>query len=301
MEAIIKQILKKENINAKMIKKATSGFTNIVYFADGFVIKIATDEYTKNKLEKEISIYKNIKINNIPNYISSGTINDYTYLIISKVNGVGLYSIWHTLSYEQRVNCVKQIAKILKEFNKQNAEFLSDEYKMTDWAENIKNKLKNVSNGLKKLTLDTKKLDRFINYKVNNYFGENNFGLVYNDSHFDNFIYDNGKLSLIDFDRVVYAPIDYEMLIFKTMCDNPSKFASEEDEDKIIDSDYSNVYDSFKLYYKEMFNVANVEERIKIYQFIYLADQAINMKNRQIGNSWAKELLVDFIKDFCIS
>ena len=50
----------------------------------------------------------------------------------------------------------------------------------------------------------------------------------------DNFIYNNGALGLIDFDRVRVCPIDYEMLIFKTMCGNPSKFASEEDEDREV-------------------------------------------------------------------
>ena len=59
---------------------------------------------------------------------------------------------------------------------------------------------------------------------------------------FDNFIYDGEKVYLIDFDRTIITSLDYDMMIFKTMCENPSKFANEEDEDNIIDSEYKNIY-----------------------------------------------------------
>ncbi len=123
-------------------------------------------------------------------------------------------------------------------------------------------------------------------------FSENAFGLVYNDAHFDDFIYDNGELSLIDFDRVRVCPIDYEMLIFKTMCDNPSKFASEEDEENVKDEDYLDIYKQFKMYYPEMFKHKNIETRIAVYQFNYLIGQAIKCKDI----AWINEILNNFNK-----
>jgi len=256
------------------------------------VIKIASDEEKKKKLEKEIEIYKNIKLNNIPKYIASGQIDNYIYLIISKVKGKGLYSVWHTLNNVERECCVQQIATTLEEFNKQDAMFLDEEFKLTDWEDFVIGKLKENKQGLEQLGIDTRKLSDFI--ENTNLFKENKYGLVYNDAHFDNYIYDNGTLSLIDFDRVVYAPLDYEMLIFKTMCDNPSKFASEEDEDIVFDEDFTQVYDWFKKYYKELFLIPNIDERVKVYQFNYLCAQALKMKNREIGDQWAKELVDGF-------
>lgn len=288
MEDIIERILEKENIYYKEITKATSGFTNIVYFIDDKVIKIGTDEKSKSKLAKEISIYKNVKIDNIPKYIASGEIENYSYLIISKVKGKGLFSIWHDLDDNERENCIKQVAEILKEFNNQNIDFLDENYKLYNWENLIIKELTENIEGIKKLGLDTQKISEFI--LSNNLFKENKYGLVYNDAHFDNFIYDNGKLSLIDFDRVVYAPIDYEMLIFKTMCDNPSKFASEEDENKTFDEDYIQVYDWIKKYYKELFEVPNIEARIKIYQFNYLCRQALKINDKE----WTKKLVKEF-------
>jgi len=292
MIELIERILEQESIAYQVIEKATSGFTNEVYFTDSMVIKIASDEEKKKKLEKEIEIYKNLKLNNIPKYIASGQIDNYLYLIISKVKGKGLYSVWHTLNNVERESCVQQIATTLEEFNKQNAMFLDEEYKLTDWEDFVIGKLKENKQGLEQLGIDTRKLSDFI--ENNNLFKENKYGLVYNDAHFDNFIFDNGTLSLIDFDRVVYAPLDYEMLIFKTMCDNPSKFASEEDEDIVFDEDFTQVYDWFKKYYKELFLIPNIDERVKVYQFNYLCGQALKMKNREIGDQWAKELVDGF-------
>ena len=256
MEHLIKCILEQEKFDYKQIMKSTSGFTNVVYIVDSMVIKIALDEEKKKKLEKEINIYKNIKINNIPQYLASGQFDNCLYLIISKVNGRGLYSVWHSLSDFEKEKCIEQISKILKMFNNQNANFLGKEYKIYDWENFVIGKLKENKQGLDKLGIDTKKISYFI--ENNDLFKDNSYGLVYNDAHFDNFIYDNGNVSMIDFDRVIYAPIDYEMLIFKTMCDNPSKFASEEDEANVFDEDFVQVYDWFKKYYKELFMLPNM-------------------------------------------
>lgn len=289
MEEIVKKILEKENINYKSLKKSTSGFTNVVYFADDVVIKLTNDEETKKQLKKECLVYKNVKLNNIPKYIASGSFKDVDYLIISKVNGKSLYSVWHTLTNEERERVIVQIAGILKSFHSQRGEFLDDRDKTFDMLKDIKTKLSRRIVDLKELGYNTSIIEKFIDGELCELFKENKYSLIYNDAHFDNFLYDNGKVNLIDFDRVRFASRDYEMLIFKTMCDNPSKFASEEDEDKIVDADYKNIYPIFKKEYPEMFDDVT-EKRIKVYQFNYLIRQAIGIKNKE----WIEELLQDF-------
>lgn len=289
---IVKEILNKEKIPFENITKATSGFTNLVYFVDDkFVIKMSNDTEIKKKLEKEIAVYKNIKLSFMPTFITCGNLKDYQYLIISKLSGKSLYSIWHTFSNREKQSCVKQIAKILKEFNNQDYNFLSEEYKHLDWTQYLSKELKAKSQSLTELGFDTTDLDTFISNDFDKLFKDNTFGLIYNDAHFDNFIYDNGLLSLIDFDRVGVYPIDYEMLIFKTMCDFPSKFASEKDEANIKIEDYTKIYEQFRAEYPEMFKDKNVGKRIAIYQFNYLIGQAIECKNYE----WIKELLNDLL------
>ena len=295
MEQIVKQILDKENIKFNTITKSTSGFTNLVYFVDDkFVIKLTNDIETKKQLIKETNIYQNIKVEGIPAMIGAGECEDYRYLIMTKIKGNALYSIWHTLTSAERKSCISQIVNILKQFHKQNADCLSNRDKDINWIDCLTKKLNNRIVGLKELGYNTTSIENFVIKDLPKLFKNNQFVLVYNDAHFDNFIYDNGKLSLIDFDRTRYCPIDYEMLIFKTMCDNPSKFASEEDEDKIVDEHYAGIYEQFKAEYPEMFKDKNVEKRIKVYQFNYLINQAIGIKN----HAWIQELLNQFEQDF---
>jgi len=291
MENLIKKILQDEKVVFTSLTKATSGFTNLVFFIDNkFVIKLSKDEVTRKKIDKEISIYKNINLNCIPRFIASGEMQGYKYLIITKVNGKSLYSIWHTLSETEREKSVEQIANILKAFNSYKYSFLNEEYIDKNWSEFILNELNVKTKTLKEMGFNTQKVDEFISKDLALIFNENQYGLVYNDAHFDNFIYDEGRLSLIDFDRVRACPIDFEMLIFKTMCDNPSKFASEEDEDNIEDEDYRQIYKQFKKAYPEMFTHKDVEKRIKVYQFNYLIGQAIKCKDSE----WINELLNNF-------
>lgn len=291
MENVIKEILHKEGILFKKIRKATSGFTNLVYFVDDkFVIKMSKDDETKKKINKETSIYQNIKLSCIPTFVAGGNFEDTQYLIISKLKGKSLYSIWHTLSKNERQKYLKQIVGILKEFNKQDYDFLDEEYKIFDWVDYMSRELIEKSHALAQMGFDTKKINNFISKNLPDLFRKNSFSLVYNDAHFDNFICDDGKLWLIDFDRVMVCPDDYEMLIFKTMCDNPNKFASEEDEVNIKDVDYAGIYEQFKAEYPEMFKGDNTEKRIKIYQFNYLIGQAIECKNTE----WASDLLNKF-------
>ena len=151
MIELIKDILNKEKLNYNKITKVNSGFTSIVYFVDDMVIKLALQEEKKKKLKKEIDIYKNVNLNNIPQYIASGEFNNYIYLIISKISGKSLYKVWHNLTEIQRANCIEQIAKTLKIFNKQNAEFLNSEYKIIEWEENVLGEFRYNINEIEKL------------------------------------------------------------------------------------------------------------------------------------------------------
>lgn len=287
---VIKEILKKCDIIYSNLTKSKSGFTNNVYFIDNnYVIKFSNDENIKEKLEKEIIIYKKLNLSYIPKYITSGNYNDYKYLIITKIDGKNLYSIWHTISEEEKKNLIIEVAKIVKSFHQINGDFLTG-YNDTSFKKYIKSELLEIIKKIQKFNLDIKYLQDILNESFNKLFCDIKIGLVYNDLHFDNFIYDGEKLYLIDFDRTIIASLDYDMMIFKTMCENPSKFANEEDEGNIIDIEYKNIYQIFRANYKELFVSKFTDDRIFIYQFIYLINQAIECKDI----NWVKQELQKF-------
>lgn len=296
METTIKEILKKENINFSKIEKATSGFTNLVYFVDNlYVIKISNNEENTEKLIKEINIYKNLKINKIPKLICSGTYNDFTYLIISKIDGKSLFDTWHTFDEPERKNIIKQIADILKSFHNESYAFLNDNYKFLSWNKYISNEIKTRIEELKNLNQENERLKTLYENNFYGIFENNDFGLVYNDAHFDNFIYNNGTIYLIDFDRVIACPKDYEMMIFKLMYDLPLKFASEENEIFVKEEDYVNIYPDFQKYYPELFKNENTSKRIAIYQLNYMLKQAYTIKNIEVRDQIIRNSLNNYL------
>ncbi len=281
----IKKILAKENIKYNSIEKSTSGFTNEVYFIDDkYVVKIVAKRSKPEKLKKEIEFYKNVKFDFIPSYICSGNLDEINYLIITKLRGKSLYSVWHILTDEQRNKCSKQIANILKIFNQQKGDFLPEKYIHIDNKKRFQKSFNLNIEILEKRGFDVGFLKDFANTKLDVIMNKQKLGLVYNDAHFDNFILDEEKLYLIDFDRVLYCSIDYELLIIEQMLDNPCKFASEVDEPNVKLDDYKNIHQILKQNYKDLFDFEFIDDRVFIYRFLYNLGNAYEYDK----NEWIK-------------
>ena len=125
---------------------------------------------------------------------------------------------------------------------------------------------------------------------LNKVFEEQKIRLVYNDAHFDNFLYDGENVFIIDFDRVLCTSIDYELMIIGLMLEDPAKFASYENEKFVKKYDYINIWLDLQNFYPEMFNFTYIHERLYIYSFIYKLGQAFETNN----NEKIKELLFNF-------
>ena len=112
----------------------------------------------------------------------------------------------------------------------------------------------------------------FINFldKCNMYFEKNKLGLVHRDLHFDNFIYNNGKLKLIDFEGSMISAIDYDFRILSKYKETPWLWTNEKTDMLMIESDYQNLMDMFIDSYEELRNIPYLLERLKIYEIIDL-------------------------------
>lgn len=107
------------------------------------------------------------------------------------------------------------------------------------------------------------------------YLDSDEFVLVHNDFHFDNIFVDNGKIKIIDFERSMYAPRDFELDILYRMIRKPWKFASEETEKYTDANDYSNIMSYVNKYYPELVNTPNLYERLGIYDIVYFLEQLV--------------------------
>ena len=210
MENIIKNILQKENIKYKNIEKSKSGFTNAVFLVDEkYVVKIIQNQAKTEKLEKEIEFYKNVKLNCIPQYITSVQYNGITYLIVEFVKGEPIYKIWHKIDETERKNIIKKICEILKQFHSQKGDFLPSKFICDNWLKKWQNSFEYNIKLLSERGFDTKNLENFAKTKLPKIMNQQKICLVYNDAHFDNFLYDGKDLKIIDFDRVVFYSPQY--------------------------------------------------------------------------------------------
>lgn len=284
MDKLIEKILHLNEITYKKLTKSESGFSNLVFFVDdNYVIKILESNGNKKKFLNEIGFYNNYHFEFIPKYIASGNIDNTHYLIIEKLEGKSLYEIWHNISISERDNITKQIATILKKINKQ------EEYKFLNKKHIRNNSIKLWQNAfrvnidiLNEKGYETSLLSRYMKNNIPIIFKEEKLGLVYNDAHFDNFIYDGEKVKLIDFDRVLYCSIDYELLILGTMVKNPQKFANETMEPYVNIEDYKEILPIIKSEYPELFDFDYLEDRLFIYSFFYQLSNAYTFNLEQL-------------------
>lgn len=283
MEKVINNIIKKhKNIFGEnlIVNKINIGFTNTLYDINNkYIVKICINENNEENFKKEIHFYKENKDNNlIPRlYVSCVDKKDipYFYEIIEKIDGVSLYNVWHTLDDFKREEIIKKLCNGMKLFHKNKGASY-------DWSYNITKQFCVLYEQAQKLNLfsDTE-LDIIDNAysKFSNYLNSEEFVLIHNDLHFDNIFISNDNIKLIDFERSMYAPMDFELDILYRMIRKPWKFASEESEEFTKEEDYKNIMSYIEKYYPEIMSVNNLYERLAIYDMVYFLKQFLEYPN----------------------
>jgi len=252
------------------VEKINVGFTNTIYNVDNsFIVKICTDIDNESKFQKEIDFYKANKTNNlIPKLYYSNTKKidvPYYYEILEKVEGVSLYNVWHKYNEEQREDIIRQLCDAMKKMHSN----VGEEY---DWVEYNKNKFNDSFNEAKNKNLLSEDEIEIINsaYSLfDKYLKSDEFVLIHNDLHFDNILVNNGKIKVIDFERSLYAPKDFELHIIYYMIRQPWKHANEECEKYTKVGDYENIMVYIEKYYPEIVNIPNLYKRLAVYDLIY--------------------------------
>lgn len=259
------------------INKINVGFTNAIYVVNNtFVIKICINKENETNFIKEIGFYKSNEDNNlIPKLYYSSTDKKeipYYYEILEKVEGISLYNIWHTLNEIQREDIIKQLCVAMKIFHSNVKEDI-------DWNKEVSElfvALYEKANLLSLFNVDEQEIINDAYLKFSQFLESKDFVLVHNDLHFDNILYNNGQIKLIDFERSIYAPRDFELDILYRMIRKPWKFASEETEGYVKLSDYENIMKYIEKYYSKLICIDNLYQRLAIYDMVYFLKHFIN-------------------------
>ena len=277
MEKIIDLIVSNnENIFGKnpKIKKINVGFTNTIYeINDSFIVKICSNVNNEENFKKEIDFYnKNNDNTLIPKLYYSNIdkkIIPYYYEIIEKIKGVSLYNVWHKYNESEREHIIKQLCAFMKQMHS----IKGNNY---NWSEYFKNSFITIYDRIKELNIFNNNEESMLKEAYTNfdkYLDSSEFVLIHNDLHFDNIFVDNGTIKIIDFERSMYAPKDFELDIIYRMIRKPWKFASEENEKYTKLSDYENIISYISKYYPEIIDTPNLYKRLAIYDIVYFMRQ----------------------------
>lgn len=284
-ECILKIIDSNKLFQGKEYKKINAGFTNTIYQVGEYIVRICSDISNEERFKKEIEFYEKYRNDNTPKiYFSDITkeIVPYYYEVIEKINGVTLYEVWYKISFIEREKIVKDIINILKKIHLLDITELDNEN--INFKEWIKEQL--ISN-IRKCDINNEYINKLVD-KCDIYFKDNKFGLIHNDLHFDNFIYNEDKISLIDFERWMIGPIDYDFKIINRYDETPWLWASFDTDMKTVEDDYKNIMDLFMANYEELSNIPYLKERLIVYKVIeylkqYSKSKDVNMLKRIVS------------------
>ena len=275
IELIIKQNEELFGTTPK-IERINVGFTNTIYnISDTYIVKICSNIENEEKFKKEIDFYLVNKENNlIPKlykYSVDKSLVPCYYEILEKVEGVTLYNVWHTYNESQRKDIIRQLCEAMKNMHENKG-------KKYDWSDYMKKRFDSLFDQVKKMGILSKEEQKLIEeaYSLfDEYLKSDEFVLVHNDLHFDNIFVHDGKIKVIDFERSMYAPRDYELAIIYRMIRKPWKFASEETEKYTDVNQYSNIIDYIGEYYPKIINTPNLYKRLAIYDIVYMLKHLI--------------------------
>lgn len=275
-DSIIQRIIDgNELLKGEKFELITAGFTNTSYLVKDYVVKICTNLNNEKRFINEINFYNENKYcQGIAKLFLGDTtkkVVPYYYEIIEKVSGKNLYELWYKLSDIEREKILIQIIGILKQFHLKDANGY-------DFSEKLKKELLYLK---KECNLSEDLFNDLIGicYK---YFKENKFGLIHGDLHFDNFIFNGTDLYLLDFEKCMIAPIDYDFKIFSIYDSKPYLWASYESDMLTVESDYEGFMNLLLENYEELRKIPFINERLEFYSIIELLKNYKKTKNEEI-------------------
>ena len=181
-----------------------------------------------------------------------------------KTNYERLYKSNDITKYE-REEIIKQLCEAMKKMHSNVGEY----YDWSDYNKERFNKLFDEAKNQELFNEDEIEILNKVYSLFDKYLVSNEVVLVHNDIHFDNIFINNDKIKIIDFERSMYAPKDFDLHILYYMIRQPWKHASEDCEKHTKVEDYANIMIYIEKYYPEIIHTPNLYKRLAIYDVIY--------------------------------
>ena len=244
------------------IKEIDSTDNNIIFeINDQYIIKICSNHSLEEKIKNEIEFYQLNKnsqfIPKLYRYDISKFKFNYIYEILEKIPGKSLYFYWSKINEIEREKIIQKLILAIKSIHQ------TDVKPINSWPIKIKNEIKNKAIEYKSLFSQEGYLLILESLKIYDIcLSDNHFAYIHNNLQFNNIIYNNGSLKIIDFKDSLIAPIDFEFRKLYITKEEPWRYTN-----FLIEKaeDYQNIFNYVKKYYKELENIKYLDLRMLIY------------------------------------
>ena len=250
------------------IKKQNIGFNRIIYnINDNYLIKICINQNNESGVLNEIKYLKENQNYFSPKLIASDTtkkIIPYIYTIEEKIQGNNLFDIWSMLNKNEKEKCLYELIQILKILH-------SKKCNKKDVINNLILEYETCLKELESSNIFTKDKINYLKELKNNltsFFKDIDVGFIHGDIHFNNIIYTNEGLKLVDYEYYNCAPLDREFDSINRMIRNPNGLIKMEIQKQVDKEDYKMIMPFLIKNYSEVCNKDNFENRLLIYDCI---------------------------------
>lgn len=307
-QQLIDLVIKKNALDMNLpIKRFTGGQINFVYqLGDQFVLKIERDlDVTLHQVSLvKMAVDAGAKV---PNIIDSGENLGKRYLLMERVLGEKLSTIWTMLEQDRKENFIKQICEQMKIFHSITFDKYSSQRprefdtirEALDWQTSL---VKIQTGTLDKITKDNVELVREFYHENLQILDERGTAVfVHNDLHFENILFDGDIITgIIDFDFSRQFAKDYELWHIVDFLFKPTYYVEKKLESTWETFELGNELSWFKQYYPSLFDHPQLLTRLRLYfidqMLSDLQDGATNKFNERVGayfkDDWLEKHLV---------
>ena len=270
IDNLIAEIVSLNNLGEiKCCERLNIGYSRIVYrINEEYVIKICVNEENEHGIRNEIKYFTRDSNDFHPRLISyddTKSIIPYVYTIEENIKGKNLFEVWGVLSDEKRDEAFDELISILKGINSivdvDTSLFIR---KLEDEFERYFDAVVKV----KILNNDQLKHLKKIKETIKIYFKNAKCGFIHGDLHFNNIIYSEGQIKIIDFENFGLSFVDREFDSINRMIRNPNSFIKKGQQEKVNECDYKSMMGEFEKRYSSVCSLDNFNKRLLIYDCI---------------------------------
>ena len=220
LKPIIQVILEKENISSYETQLFENGSSIVIDIGNNSILKIFP-LFFKKDFEAELNGLKILNLHNInfiPKIHRYGEVENYNYIIVSKINGVTLHSVWHNIEFENKISIMNDVGLFLKSMHSIPLDNISK--KKQDWNLFLENQINNCTNYHAKKGVSTillSQIDKFISQNLQSYEAENSICFLSGDVHYWNILVEEKKgrsqiSGFIDYGDSFFGMPEYDFL-----------------------------------------------------------------------------------------